>query len=88
MRVGICVNRSLCNRRLHKCDSSLNCTLGNRKTVRNLNVAHLRMRQIEANFVDLAEFEYQKCAKLKKNSPIWLNLFAQFKKKLYLCSGF
>ena len=44
--------------------------------------------QIEANFVDLAEFEYQKCAKLKKNSPIWLNLLAQFKKKLYLCSGF
>ena len=40
------------------------------------------------NLHDFRQLRQLNCAKLKKNSPIWLNLFAQFKKKLYLCSGF
>ena len=58
------------------------------KSTRFPPVKAIKLRQIEVNFVDLAEFEYQKCAKLKKNSPVWLSLFAQFKIKLYLCAIF
>ena len=47
MRVGNCVNGGLFNRAGHKSESSLDSAFCNRKTVRNLNITHLRMSQMK-----------------------------------------